>query len=247
MRRSPQIHRFITAALAGVAAAAIGAAPASAQHKPRIATAARPAPQPPQMTVPYPGATVTVDPQLYQLWYLQNFPQQLPPGRRGPEHRQDRNFPGYYPPALSYPYAYYPYVSTGVTDANGRPLYIEEPAPAPAGGQGSYGQGGYGQAAYAQGGGYGLGTPDLSGTPYVADANGGMVVDFGSGVRTIPACAAQVAERTPNGQPRTIFYNPSSAGVILRAGQRGRVTGVPPAEAKACYTTDQYGRMAIDW
>lgn len=241
MRRSPQIHRFVTAALAGTVAIAIGTAPVSAQHKPRIATAARPAPQPPQMTVPYPGATVTVDPQLYQLWYLRNFPQQFPHGRRGPDHRQDRgNFPGYYPPAVSYPY--YPYYSGGVTDANGRPLYIEEPPPSP----GGYGQGGSGQGAYVQGG-YGLGTPDLSGTPYVADANGAMVVDFGNGVRTIPSCAAQSAERTPNGQARTIFYQPAAGGVILRQGQRGRVIGTPPADAKACYMADQYGRMAIDW
>jgi len=39
----------------------------------------------------------------------------------------------------------------------------------------------------------------------------------------------------------------AAGGVVLRAGQRGRVVGVPPADAKACYTVDQYGRMAVDW
>jgi len=225
MSRSLQVRRFAIAATGLLLSAALTTT-ASAQHKPRIATAARPAPQPPQMTVPYPGATVTVDPQLYQLWYQQRFPQ----GRQMGQHRREqRGDQGYYPPAVSYPYPYYPYVSGGVTDANGRPLYIEEPAPT---------QGGYG---------YGLGTPDLSGTPYVADANGAMVVDFGSGVRTVPSCAAQSAERAPNGQPRTIFYQPASGGVVLRAGQRGRVIGVPPVNANACYTVDQYGRMAVDW
>lgn len=228
MSRSPQIHRFTTIALAGSLAMAIVAIPAAAQRRPRVATAASPPPQPPQITTPYPGATVTVDPQLYQLWYQQRYgryPQQ--PYR--PQHERGQGS-GYYLP-VPYPvYPAYPSYGGGVTDANGRPLYIETAPP-----------------SSPTESGYGLGTPDLSGTPYVADTNGGMVVDFGSGVRTIPSCAAQSAERTPNGQPRTIFYQPAAGGVVLRAGQRGRVIGTPPADAKACYTVDQYGRMAIDW
>jgi hypothetical protein len=129
------------------------------------------------------------------------------------------------------PVPYYPaasYGGGGVTDANGRPLYTGAEAPAPIGF------------------GYGLGTPDLTGSPYVARQDGAMVVDFGNDdVRTIPSCAAQASAKTPEGQPRTIFYRPGTEGVILRAGQRGRVQGVPGAGAGACYTTDGYGRMAL--
>lgn len=227
MSRTQQVRRFTIAALAGVVGVAATTSVASAQQKPRVGAAARPAPQPPQMTVPYPGATVTVDPQLYQLWYRQNFPQGNPLPQHRPPH-QRVSPPAYYVP-VPYPvYPSYPSYGGGVTDANGRPLYIETPA-----------------APYE--GGYGLGTPDLTGTPYVVDQNGRMVVDFGSGVRTIPSCAAESAERAPDGKPRTIFYQPATGGVMLRAGQRGRVAGVPPADAKACYTVDGYGRMAVDW
>lgn len=230
MSRSPQLRRFTTIALVGTVGLAVAAMPASAQRKPRVATAASPPPPPPQMTTPYPGATVTVDPQLYQLWYQQQYGR-YPQGNPLPQHRPHErgNSPGYYVP-VPYPVYAYPSYGGGVTDANGRPLYVETAPPAP-----------------SESGGYGLGTPDLSGTPYVADANGAMVVDFGTGVRTIPSCAAESAQRAPNGQPRTIFYQPAAGGVVLRAGQRGRVVGVPPADAKACYRVDQYGRMAVDW
>lgn len=228
MNRSQQVRRFITAALAGVIGVAAIASVAGAQHKPRIGTAARPAPAPPQMTVPYPGATVTVDPQLYQLWYRQN----LRPRNPLPQHRPpfNRGVPQvYYVPYPVYsPYPSYPSYGGGVTDANGRPLYIETP-PAPSEG------------------GYGLGTPDLSGTAYVVDQESRMVVDFGNGVRTIPSCAVEAADHAPDGRPRTIFYQPTPGSVVLRQGQRGRVIGVPPAGAKACYMLDQYGRMALDW
>ena len=226
MSHSRQVRRFSAAVLAGMLGVAAMTSVASAQHKPRVGTAARPAPQPPQMTVPYPGATVTVDPQLYQLWY-----QQQQYGRRGPlpQHRPQYERGGsqaYYVPV---PYPVYPSYGGGVTDANGRPLYIESAPPAPSEG------------------GYGLGTPDLSGTEYVVDLGGRMLVDFGSGVRTIPSCAAGSDERAPDGKPRTIFYQPGSGGVVLREGQHGRVIGVPPADAKPCYTVDGYGRMALDW
>jgi len=231
MKSSQQVRRFMTVALAGMLGVAAMTSDASAQRKPRIATAARPAPAPPQMTVPYPGATVTVDPQLYQLWYQQQYGRRYPQGPM-PQHRpsRDRNTsPVYAPYPVQYPaYPAYPSYGGGVTDANGRPLYIET-APEP-----------------AQGG-YGLGTPDLSGTPYVVDGHSRMVVDFGTGRREIPSCAAESAERAPDGKPRTIFYQPAAGGVVLREGQRGRVVGVPPADAKACYTVDAYGRMALDW
>lgn len=233
MSRSQQVHRFTIAALAGVLGIAAMSSVANAQRKPRIGAAARPAPQPPQMTVPYPGATVTVDPQLYQLWYQQQPGSRRPQGQPGPlpQHRpRDRRGapPVYYIPVPYPAYPSYPSYGGGVKDVNGRPLYIET-APAP-------GQGGYG-----------LGTPDLSGTPYVVDRDGSMLVDFGSGRSVIPSCAAESAERAPDGKPRTIFYQPAAGGVVLREGQRGRVVGVPPTDAKACYTVDAYGRMALDW
>ena len=225
MSRSLQVRRFTAAAMTGVLAVVALASVAGAQQKPRIGRAASPPPPPPQMTVPYPGATVTVDPQLYQLWYQQNQPQRNPLPHHRPPY--DRGAPPvYYVPYPVYPS--YPSYGGGVTDANGRPLYVET-APAPAEG------------------GYGLGTPDFSGTPYVVDQDGRMVVDFGHGVRTVPSCAAESSERAPDGQPRTIFYQPASGGVVLRQGQRGRVIGVPPDGAKACYTVDGYGRMAVDW
>ena len=223
MSRTQQVRRFTIAALSGVLGIAATTSVASAQHKPRIGAAARPAPQPPQMTVPYPGATVNVDPQLYQLWYRQNFPL---PQHRPPHQRVSP--PVYYIPVPYPAYSSYPSYGGGVTDANGRPLYVETP-PAPTDG------------------GYGLGTPDLTGTPYVVDQSSQMVVDFGDGVRTIPSCAAQSAERAPDGKPRTIFYQPAPGSVVLRQGQRGRVSGVPPADAKACYMLDAYGRIALDW
>jgi hypothetical protein len=223
MSRIQQVRRLAIAALGGALGVAAMTPVASAQHKPRIGTAARPAPQPPQMTVPYPGATVNVDPQLYQLWYRQNVPL---PQHRPPHQRVSP--PVYYIPVPYPAYSSYPSYGGGVTDANGRPLYVETP-PAPTDG------------------GYGLGTPDLSGTPYVVDQDSRMVVDFGTGVRTIPSCASEAAERAPDGKPRTIFYQPAPGSVVLRQGQRGRVIGVPPADAKACYTLDGYGRMALDW
>jgi hypothetical protein len=231
MSHSQQVRRFTIAALAGLLGVVVLTSDAGAQRKPRIGAAARPAPQPPQMTVPYPGATVTVDPQLYQLWYRQQQSGRRSPQGPLPQHRShDRRTapPVYYVPVPYPAYSSYSPYGGGVTDANGRPLYIET-APEP------------------NQGGYGLGTPDFSGTPYVVDRGGSMLVDFGSGRRSIPSCAAESAERAPDGQPRTIFYQPATGGVLLREGQRGRVLGVPPADAKACYTVDGYGRMALDW
>ena len=188
------------------------------RSQPRVGYAAPPPPPPPQMTTPYPGATVTIDPRLYQSRPVR------PPSRR---HEQ----PTRVVYVLPYDAGYYPSSSYGVgtvTDANGRPLSAGMDAPPPAGD------------------GYGFGTPDLTGSPYVAIEGGAMVVDFGNGdTRTIPSCAAQASALTPDGQSRTIFYRPGSEGVILRAGQRGRVQGMPAAGARVCYTTDAYGRMAL--
>jgi hypothetical protein len=216
--------RSIGSTLAVVVAvlAVVGTAPAAAaQAHPRIGYAASPPPPPPQITTPYPGATVTIDPRLYLR----------PPARQPLRQRQRASRVVYVPVPAGY--SYYPsggYGGGGVTDANGRPLYTGMDAPEPAG---------YG---------YGPGTPDLTGAPYLAVDGGAMVVDFGNGdVRTFPPCAGAATALTPDGQPRTIFYRPGSEGVILRAGQRGRVQGAPGAGARACYTTDPYGRMALDY
>ena len=228
MNRSYQVRRFTFTALAGLLGVTATTSVARAQQKPRIARAAAPAPPPPQMTVPYPGATVTVDPQLYQLWYQQNRPQRNPLPQHRPPYDRGGTQVYYVPYPVYSSYPSYPSYGGGVTDANGRPLYIET-APAPSAGA------------------FGLGTPDLSGTAYVVDQDGRMVVDFGTGVRTIPSCAAEAAAHAPDGKPRTIFYQPTPGSVVLREGQRGRVIGVPPVDAKACYMLDQYGRMAVDW
>ena len=115
----------------------------------------------------------------------------------------------------------------GVYDTNGRPL---------------------GEAYEAQASqyGYGVGTPDLSGTPYVVGDGGVMIVDFGDGLRrSFASCAALSANATPDGRARTIFYHPPADGIILRAGQIGRVRGTAPAGADACYAVDEYGRTEL--
>ena len=194
---------------------------AGAQRAPRIGVAAQPVAQPPQMTTPYPGATVTIDPRLYDRRPVPS------PARR------QWQAPGiFYAVPVPSGYPYYPSAGYGggVYDTNGRPLSGSYDAPTP----GQYG--------------YLVGTPDLSGSPYVVIRGGSMVVDFGNGdMRTIPSCALLASDRTPDGQSRTIFYQQSSGGLVLRAGQRGRVIGAPPAGARVCYTVDEYGRMVLDY
>ena len=186
---------------------------------PRPGRAAQGPPAPPPAT-PYPGATIIVDPRGYgsQRVYSDRFP-----GRH--DRRQDFN--NSYFPALDYGY----YSGGGVYDTNGRPLSAgyDAAASAPA------------SADYPM-----HGTPDLSGSPYVVTDGGIMVVDFGNNDRrAAPSCAAQSAESTPDGRPRTVFYRPQVAGLVLRPGQRGRVLGLPPAGARPCYSVDQYGRMSL--
>ena len=115
----------------------------------------------------------------------------------------------------------------GVYDTNGRPL---------------------GEAYEVQANqyGYGVGTPDLSGTPYVVGDGGAMVVDFGDGLRrSFASCAALSANATPDGHSRTVFYQLPADGIILRAGQSGRVRGTPPGGVDACYAVDAYGRTEL--
>ena len=178
------------------------------------------APPPPPPATPYPGATIIVDPRGYgsQRAYVDRFP-----GR----HHQRQGYGDSYFPALDYGY----YSGGGVYDTNGRPLAAGYDAAAGAPANPEYPM---------------HGTPDLSGSPYVVTDGGVMVVDFGNGDRRAAAsCAAQSATSTPDGRPRTVFYRPQVAGLVLRPGQRGRVQGLPPAGARLCYSADQYGRMTL--
>jgi hypothetical protein len=201
-----------------------------------------PTPVPPQPTTPYPGATVTIEPGWYGHQMVPSpYGQQVipsPHGRRPmpyPPGRHHPSAPGavyYVPVPVAYPY--YPQVGYGggVYDTNGRPLTsgFDAPAPAPAP---------YENPAY---------TPELSGSPYVVIDGGMMVVDFGNADRrAIAACATVASRATPDGQSRTVFYRPPADGLVLRAGQRGRVIGLPTAGARVCYTVDQYGRMVLDY
>ena len=214
--------------VAGVLAAAGISPAASAQRSHPISVQAAQV-ETPRATTPYPGATVIIEPG----WYTR---QQHPQHEQG--HRRERQHAaplvvyvpvpsgyGYYPQASYYPQT--GYGGGGVYDTNGRPL-----------------SSGYESAAAL----YLPGTPDLSGSPYVVIGGGAMVVDFGtSDRRVVPSCAAEAAARTPDGQARTVFYAPAVDGLILRAGQRGRVIGTPPAGAPACYGADAYGRVVLDY
>lgn len=214
------MSRAARAAIVVIAGTVGVASTAAGQKHPRIGYAASPPPPPPQISTPYPGATVTIDPRLYQLQ-----------SARPPRSPQRRTRVVYVAVPVPYGSAYYPGAGYGggVTDANGRPLAASFDAPEPD----RYG--------------YGLGTPDLAGAPYLAIEGGDMVVDFGRGEKRIfPSCAAATSARTPDGQARTVFYRPGSEGLILRPGQRGRIRGVPAADESACYTTDRYGRMALE-
>jgi hypothetical protein len=210
------------AALVLAAGAAFGVVATSTAHAqrstPRPGRAAQ-APPPPPAATPYPGASIIVDPRGY-----------------GSQRTYDNRHPSRRHQRPVYIQSYFPLLEYGsgggaVFDTNGRPLYAgyEAAASAPA------------SAEYPM-----HGTPDLSGSPYTVIDGGAMVVDFGNNDRRVaPSCAAQFAETTPDGRARTVFYRPQAGGIVLRAGQRGRVLGLPPAGARLCYSADQYGRMVL--
>jgi hypothetical protein len=203
------------------------ASAAGAQQRgvPRIGVAGQARPEPPPRQDPrYPNANVWSDPRRQ--------PGQWSDNRHTPPRSQGATIiyvpvPGDY---YGYGYSqggYYPTRPFGaVYDANGRPLSTS-----------------YDQAASGGGVVY---TPDLSGSPYTATDEGMMVVDFAGGERrAFPSCAWQTDQRDPQGRPRTVFYQSSDYWMVLRAGQRGRVQGAPPAETKACYAVDNVGRMVL--
>ena len=218
---------------AGMLTVLVAAQTAQAQQRrgPRIGVAAQPRPEP------------TADPRRDPAWYGVGDPRRHEDPRRDDRGWNQRSHGPtviYVPVPTDFSYgygygaagyygggAYYPTrVFGGVTDANGRPLTT-----------------GYENAPTA--GGYGY-TPDLSGAPYSVSDEGMMVVDFPTGERrAFPSCAESADARDPQGRPRTIFYRSPDYWMVLRPGQRGRVLGDPPAQAKACYAIDSTGRMVL--
>ena len=220
--------------LAGLVGIVGASSVASAQRSQvRIGRAGSPPPQP-SSTVPYPGATVTIDPRFA-----------VPPGqflgnRRQHQRRNDGFSNGGFFPPVVYPYAYGS--AGGVYDTNGRPLYTGYETQAPTQ---QYPASPY--PASPRYNDFPVATPDLSGSPYVVIEGGTMIVDFGNGDRrAVPACAVVEAASTPDGKPRTLFYQPGYQ-LVLRSGQRGQVLGRPTAGARICYTNDAYGRVVLDY
>jgi hypothetical protein len=223
----------------GIALTTLATSTAAAQRRNPVVGRAAAAPAPASSGVPYPGATATVDPRRLPPGHPVD-PRRVPPvypvahpGYR--QHLTPRVTGGstvvyYVPVPMAMGYGYYPNAGSSVTDANGRPLTS-----------------GFDDAPESQLG-YGLGTPDLTGAPYIVGDGGVMRADFGNGdTRTIPACATVAAVRDPDGRPRTIFYSTPADGLVLRAGQQGRVLGAPPAGAAVCYTIDSLGRVVLDY
>jgi len=226
------IGRRVAVAAGMIAVLAAAGTAEAQQRRPRIGVAAQPRPEP------------AGDPRRDPGWYGAGDPRrQQDPRRvdRGWDQRSHGPTVIYVPVPADYGYgygygpgayyggggAYYPTrVFGGVTDANGRPLTS-----------------GYENAPSA--GGYGY-TPDLSGAPYNVSDEGMMVVDFPSGERrAFPSCAEAADGRDSQGRPRTIFYRSPDYWMVLRPGQRGRVHGEPPTQAKACYAIDSAGSVVL--
>lgn len=217
----PKSAAMLAAGLA-IGATLLAASTAGAQNRrdPRIAVAAPPRTEPPR---PVAG--------LFGVYDSRTRPEQSDHPRNG-ERRRSGPTIIYVPGGYGYGYApgyYGSSYGSPVSDANGRPLYSgyeNGPGASPTGGFGY--------------------TPDLSGSPYVVSDEGMMVVDFASGERrAFPSCAESADQRDPQGRPRTIFYRPPDYWMILRAGQRGRVRGDPPAGTAACYAIDSEGLVRL--
>ena len=239
MNTTTHIVRTALVAAAGITMVTLATPSADAQRRAPMVARAAAAPAPSPSGVAYPGATVTVDPRRLPPGSPID-PRRIPPVYPASQPMRRQHFGHghagattvvyYVPVPMQVGYGYYPGGVSTVTDANGRPLTS-----------------GFDDAAESQLG-YGLGTPNLTGAPYVVGDGGVMRVDFGNGdTRVIAACAAIAAAQDPDGRPRTIFYSASTDGLILRAGQQGRVIGAPPAGAAVCYTTDSLGRMVLDY
>jgi hypothetical protein len=244
-------HRAVRAALVvGAGALTIIGVSSTAAAQRRMGMAAQPLPRPTRSAR---IATAVIDPFFHgrRRNFGQFFPGQRSFGefvlQRGfGEFRRRRHFGefgrspfAYFPGGCGYGYGYgygdgYGDGYGGVYDTNGRPLssyydvMAQSPWPSPMGAP--------------------VGTPDLSGSPYVVVEGGMMVVDFGNADRrAIPSCAQRALDGTPDGRPRTIFHRPPEDAVVLRPGQSGRVLGTPTAGARVCYTVDAYGRMVLDY
>lgn len=187
-------------------------------------------PEPVQRTMPYspyPGASVLIDPR--------GQPARAPAHRRHHAPYEAGATVVYVPVPVSYDGDEYPRTGRasypsgsygGATDVSGRPLSIGFSAGPARDAVPSY-------------------TPDLSGLAYVVIEHGAMLVDLPSGERrTFPSCALQAAARDPDGRARTIFYQPSEYGLVLREGSTGRVQGAPGSAA--CYGLDAFGRVTLN-
>ena len=225
------MHRSLlagTALTALTALAAVAAAPLlGAQSASRRGIAVEPEPIVRTMPYsPYPGASVTIDPRGQ------------PPRVPARHHR------------------YSPY------DGGTTVVYVPVPVPYdgdeyPRSGRAAYPSGSYGGAYDVNGRPLSIGfstvpardavpsyTPDLSGSPYIVVENGAMLVDLPNGERrSVPSCAMQSASRDPDGRARTIFYQPSEYGLVLREGSTGRVQG--SSEGSVCYGLDSFGRVTL--
>lgn len=221
--RTRTTRTVLVAAGAMAVLAATSTAEAQQRRDPRIAVAAPPRTERPQ-----------TDPRRAPTWYGTGDPRGRP-GRWENDRTRERRpagpkviyvVPGSYGYGYGYGPGYYGSVYSGVTDANGRPLYSGYEATPPTGGYGY--------------------TPDLSGAPYAVSDEGMMVVDFPSGSRrAFPSCAESSGQRDPQGRPRTVFYQSPDYWMVLRPGQRGRVHGEPPAGVAACYAIDSVGRVVL--
>jgi hypothetical protein len=215
------------AALVAIAVAGVcGVSSIAAAQRTTPRHAFGPRPTPPRVTVPYPGATVIIDPRVYQQQ------RGFRPGRRRQNHGGYPQEPIYYYPNYYPPVGYA--IDGGLYDVNGQPVSgYDAQAVGPTMGMASPSD-------------FPMATPDLSGSPYTVIDGGAMVVNFGNGDRrAVPSCASVEKASTPDGQPRTIFYHPPAYALVLRAGQRGQVLGRPAAGAKVCYTMDAYGRTVL--
>jgi hypothetical protein len=217
----------IIAGLLGIAAASSTAI----AQRPRYGTASEPQPERSRAAQPRIGMAVIIDTKSNDD--RRSFSRLNRDQRVSSHHRIGHgSAPAvvYYVPVPSYG-SDYPSsrgYGGGVYDTDGRPLYEAYEA----------------QVAkqYASA----VGTPDLGGSPYIVGEGGAMTVDFGNGYRrTVASCAALAAEATPDGHPRTLFYQPPADGIILRPGNSGRVLGTPAGSAHVCYAVDAWGRTEL--
>ena len=89
----------------------------------------------------------------------------------------------------------------------------------------------------------------VSGPPYLALADGSVLVNFGNGYERVLRACAPARNSTPvDPWARDALGRiPEPPGIAaLREGTRGQVTGAtPPRNAAACYRNDAQGRVEV--